>query len=442
MDLKNRRSLWMPLALLAMSGGALANPPEGGAGGGAEPAAKRVANPALSGMRLDPSHPQWKAYIAQQRKEKIAERELKKIRYQHFVAKGDVENRRLGLEKLRTFTDPLVYPAILRVFQDDGLEVKRGLLEHFAAQGNDEALAAIAWAAIFSRDGQFRDAAHEKLGELLKDKPAPIPVQSMVAEGLSTPNRTVLGAAGGVAQSLKLWDAIPMMIAGQVMSPRDDGDPNQVIAWIMIGTQRAFVADLIPVVGDSAVAFDPVIGVLTEGTILKVQNAVVTTLATELHQSLVGLTTEGMGGKSTAHLGYDRNKWAEWYKNEWLPRRAELERQEAARRAAGERPKDDPWASLDSMGGAATDVDRSSDKKSSGESASSSDRKSQRSTDSSSQRDASSSSNSSGQRDSSSSSNSSSQRDSSSSSGRDAATQSGQQRTTSNQSSGSGGGKK
>lgn len=318
----------MSLALVGAFGvGAVACPPEPESAGGEPKApAGRIANPALSGLRLDPTHPAWKAYIEQQRKAKAAEKELRKIRYQHFVAKQDVENRRLGMEKIRAFTDPAVFPTLLAVFADDAPEVRRGILDHLAAQKSDEADAALAWETVFAKKSDARSDAQERLLARMKGLDAiPRGVQSVIAEGLGTSNHTVLGAAGGLAQSLKIWEAIPMMINGQIQGVRDDADPNSVLAYILIGQQRSYVADLNPIVGDNAVAFDPVPGVITEGTVLKVQNAVVTEYITELHRALVGLTTQGWGGRSTEHLGYDRAAWTKWYNEEFLPYRAKMD---------------------------------------------------------------------------------------------------------------------
>ena len=72
------------------------------------------------------------------------------------------------------------------------------------------------------------------------------------------------------------------------------------LADILVATQQAFVQDLQPVVGDSAVGFDPELGVVTSGTILRVMGAYVVTYRTEVHNSLVGLSSRAWGGRSTA----------------------------------------------------------------------------------------------------------------------------------------------
>jgi hypothetical protein len=76
-------------------------------------------------------------------------------------------------------------------------------------------------------------------------------------------------------------------------------------------------------VGDSAVAFDPTISVITEGTILRVIDAVVVTYRYEVHNALVGLASQGWG-RPTDHLGFDNAAWRKWYADEFVPYRKSL----------------------------------------------------------------------------------------------------------------------
>lgn len=421
--MKNNQAAFLALiAGCAVSVASAACPPEssGGDTARAPVAAGPIEDPGKSGLRFDPSHPQWKAYLAQQKKLKAAEKDFRKIRHAHFVTKKDVENRRAGLEKIRAHTDPLTFPAMITVFQEEHQEVRAGMLDHIASQPGDSADAALTWAAIYGATPDFRTEAAEVLVARLKGRDSvPIPAQSVIAQGFESSKRQVLGASANLVQQLKLWEAIPTMIAGQVQGTRDDADPYSLIAWILIGTQRTFVADLTPIVGDNAIGFDPVPGVITEGTLLKVQNAVVTQYITEVHVPLVALTTEGWGGRSTAHLGYDRAKWAKWYQEEFLPYRAQAEK--LAREAAGDAKS---GSAGDAKRGSAADSKSASESKTARDSQSSS----SSSSDSQSSRDSQSSSSSHSSKDSKSSSNSSNNsssngsNNSSSSGGKDAST--------------------
>jgi len=101
------------------------------------------------------------------------------------------------------------------------------------------------------------------------------------------------GAAAGVINTLGLIEAIPALINAQVVGSGGNGGGNNgdtSLAYIMIATQQAFVRDLTPVVGDSAVGFDPDLGVVSDGVYLRVLDASVVTYRTEVHSALVALT--------------------------------------------------------------------------------------------------------------------------------------------------------
>ncbi|HZW06228.1 MAG TPA: hypothetical protein VFF65_03820, partial [Phycisphaerales bacterium] len=95
--------------------------------------------------------------------------------------------------------------------------------------------------------------------------------------------------------------------------------------------QRAYVADLDPVVGDGSVAFDPVPGVLTEGVVLAINDAVAIQYSTGVHDALVGFTS-GLSGEDTSRLGWNPRKWQAWYANTLVPKlRKQQEEAEAAK---------------------------------------------------------------------------------------------------------------
>src|SRR5262249_9087404 len=138
--------------------------------------------------------------------------------------------------------------------------------------------------------------------------------------GLRTGTDDELGVAAHLASGLGLVEAIPMLISAQlggggtqVGSAGGDGDEHS-LAWILVGTQQAFVSALQPVVGNSAVAFDPQVSVVTEGTILRVIDAVVVTYRYEVHNALVDLSSKAWG-QSTYKLGWDNPAWRKWYKD-------------------------------------------------------------------------------------------------------------------------------
>ncbi len=113
-----------------------------------------------------------------------------------------------------------------------------------------------------------------------------------------------------------MLEAIPLLIATQVtQTPRDQtGD----LAWIAVQKQTVYVQRLDAVAGNAAGAYQPVLGVLTEGFVFRVQDAVVVIYNASVHNALVALTSSDWG-QSTADLGYDRTAWIDWYNTQYLP---------------------------------------------------------------------------------------------------------------------------
>lgn len=277
-------------------------------------------------------------YVAQQKTRSAMERELRKIRADYFRSIRNKQIRQAGIVKLREYTDPVIYPSLIEIFARDGDDVRGAILDHLIDQQNDDADTVVAWTAIFDKDKNYRALAAGRLQQRIAQAGGPTRrIKSVVAEGLRRTRDDEIASAAQLAQMLRLAEAIPMLINAQV-SARGGGSSRREssLAWILVGQQQAFVADLTPVVGNSAVAFDPQLAVVTSGTVLRVIDAVVVTYRVDVHNALVGLTSD-LWGRPTAHLGYDGDAWAKWYRNEFLPYwKARQEADMAAQREADE----------------------------------------------------------------------------------------------------------
>jgi hypothetical protein len=156
--------------------------------------------------------------------------------------------------------------------------------------------------------------------------PASAPVLREIESGLRSPKHAVANNAGVLTQALRAYEALPLLV--YAMTTADElGQDGGDIAWIAIETQRGFVANLIPVVGDNAGAFQPVIGVVSEGIVLTVRDAFAIVYRTEIHGALVDLSSRLYG--QPVDLGYDPREWRDWYNTSLLPKlqeRAALER--------------------------------------------------------------------------------------------------------------------
>ncbi len=276
----------------------------------------------INKLALDPESPEARRYAEQARKRLAAEKEIRKIRFQHFQAKKP-EIRQEGILKLRDYNDPALYPSLVEIFERDAADVKLALLDMFETAATAEGDTTIAWMSIYDSDAEVRRSAAERIkARIGKSGVTPNGVKLVVAKALRSGNDKHMVAAGTLARIAGIIEAIPWMYGAQVgggtgAATGGTGRGGD-LAWIMIGTQVAFVSDLQPVVSEGAVAFDPELSVITEGVILRIQDAAVYTYHTVLHTGLVDWTSD-LTGTSTASLGWDHAKWKEWHTSVFDP---------------------------------------------------------------------------------------------------------------------------
>lgn len=276
---------------------------------------------------LNPDSPEARAYAALQREKRIIEREMRLIRRRHFGSMRNIERRETGMRKLREFTDPPALILMTELFDRENEDVREAVLDHFSSLKNDHGDAALAWEGVHGRDEWYRARARAHLVMRLTDGPADgspdiggvsTRVRGVIAAALTGEDDTAAVAAGRLAGALKLYEFIPMMASAQV-APRGGGQERTGdLGWIMIGQQKSFVADLVPVVSNNAVGLDPQIGVVSDGVMLRVHDAVVTVYRTELYHELVAMTSAAWG-RPTHALGYDAGAWRRWYADEFVP---------------------------------------------------------------------------------------------------------------------------
>ncbi|TVQ61321.1 MAG: hypothetical protein EA379_06640 [Phycisphaerales bacterium] len=267
--------------------------------------------------------PRLAAYREHRRRLVELERSLNAVRARHLGSMRH-EGRRdegigLMLDIMREFDDPSSYAVALKVFAREKMDVRSALLDHIAGAATMESDATLAWIACHDADEAMRDAALDLLAVRADANGVHDSVRLVLDQALRTRSDTVAANAAAAVRTLGLLEAIPLLIATQVRTQGASGaaEPG-ALAWILVGTQRTFVSDVTPVVGASSVAFDPTISVLTTGSLLVIGDALVTIYRTEVHESLVAMTSEAWG-RSTAHLGYDLDAWRAWHKNEFLP---------------------------------------------------------------------------------------------------------------------------
>jgi hypothetical protein len=300
---------------LAVAGPAVADPPQ------EEPAWKQtdprygLLSPLPETGGVPPivqlMHGPGPAEIERRKLEREYEKQIRRIAYEHLGKIRVPETRARGIAAICELDDPVAFMPMIEVLAGEADDVRLAMVDHFAACGK-EGQAALAWVAIHDKDPGLRAEARSRLGE-----PAPAPVLRVLDGALRSPRHEIASRAGLVAGAVNALETIPLLIFAQA-APGGSDEPMGDLAWIAIEKQRAFIAALIPIVGDGVAAFQPIPGVVSEGVILRVYDAVVVIYRTEIHRVLVGMTSRDWG-QPTGHLGYDMDRWWAWYNDEYLP---------------------------------------------------------------------------------------------------------------------------
>jgi hypothetical protein len=236
--------------------------------------------------------------------------------------------RRAGIERLREFTDPAAFGPLWAGLERERDDVRLAVLDHFARQGaqGQEALARV---AIASREGAIRAEATRRI-----ERPPHARVLAVLDEGLRSTEHETVNNAGLLAGAVHAIEAIPALIFAQYAQDtvRAQGD----LAWIAIGTTRSYVANVIPVTGDNSGAFQPVIGQIREGVVMRVADCVATTYRADVHNSLLAMASFDTG-EDLARIGWDMRAWWRWFNDEYVPFKRR-EDEALARAAAAKTP--------------------------------------------------------------------------------------------------------
>src|SRR6185295_1043739 len=253
---------------------------------------------------------------------------LKKIRAHYFRVARPESVRQEGLAKLRDFNEPAIYPSLIEIFSTEAIDVRLAVLDLFRDQKTEEGDASLAWVGVFDKDRVIRGAAADRLLERVQDERKEKKdglcdgTKLVMYQGLTRGNEVEKASAAKMASTLGIVEAIPWMIAtqiqGQPAGGGGTGERNGALAWILVGTQTSYVSDLTPVVGPNAVAFDPQLSVVNEGSIMRVLDAAVVTYHIDINNALIDLSSREWG-QPTRQLGWNIPAWRQWYGNEFVP---------------------------------------------------------------------------------------------------------------------------
>jgi hypothetical protein len=251
-----------------------------------------------------------RGYILERRE---IERDVRRIRAQHLGSRRFEPGRQRGLELLEEFTDSIAVEPLVNVLRRDQDDARQWLMEHLATRLDRSAgQATLSWLAIYDKDDWMRENALKHLAA-----PADERTKRLVLSGLRHEHQGVVSNAAHAANVLRLAEAIPLLIAAQPGTP--ESRRRGSMAWIFIGKQRYYVADITPVVGTASVGFDPTIGVINEGAVVVIRDGVVHFYNMDAHHALVNIVEHHHGQR--VDFGFDRRRWEKWYDNEFRPMR-------------------------------------------------------------------------------------------------------------------------
>jgi len=241
---------------------------------------------------------------------RAAEEEIKIIRRRWLGTRRDPAMRAEGLRLLREMTAPTSLLPMHAVLREEKEDVREFVLAHFASLGSP-GQAALACIAIRDADPTLRREAMRRL--VIPADPGAL---AMLDEALRDTTHAVVNHAGVVASHLQALGAIPHLILAQATA--DTVSPGGGAAWIAIGTQISYIANLIPIVGNNVATFQPVPGTVMEGVVLQIDGCVAYSYRVEVHRTLVAMTTADYG-QSTEALGYDPRAWRLWFNDVYVP---------------------------------------------------------------------------------------------------------------------------
>lgn len=237
------------------------------------------------------------------------ERRAKALKASCFGGRKGATRAR-GITQISDWADPTSWPVLWRVMRTESDDVRLAVLDHLAAQGG-LGEAQLADLAIRDEDSAIRHEAARRIR-----RPAGPEVLAVIDNALRAPQHAIANNAGILAGRVDAFAAIPVLIFAQATA--DEARTKADLAWIAIATRQSYVANVVPVVGNGSGAFQPVIGSVASGVVMRVQDAVVYTYRADVHNALVSLTTRE-SGQSTADFGWDMARWWTWFNTEFVP---------------------------------------------------------------------------------------------------------------------------
>lgn len=297
-------------------------------------AAAESAIARLARIRSESRGPSDAANRARERRALELEREIRRECLRELVGRGlsiplrngVTPQRSEAIETILALGHPLELEDAVEVLRGEGFkkdlvmgesDVRNALFKALASDAafGHAKLVELGVAASNDLSAAARDALPQELSASAID---------VLRTALASSKEREINRAAMIAGAHPAGALIPSLIQAQFeeTSAPEQGDE----AWIAIGKSTAYVAGLVPIVGSASGAYQPIPGVLFEGSVLRIMESAVTIYRTEVHGALLA-TVEGTTGQPAPAFGFNRDRWLAWYRNEY-PQLAQAFRRE------------------------------------------------------------------------------------------------------------------
>lgn len=293
----------------------------------------------IRGLAKDPNDPRLRAWKEQRKRELALQKELRKLRATHFGSKNHAPTREAGLEKLSAYREAWMFASLLEVFAEERADVRDAVLKTLRESKSDAGDRGLMWWAIMHPDEKGRQAAMESAASRMRenDGRATGGMLSVAGLAIASGSGRAMDNAAVAGGQLGIVELLPLLVQAQGGTPGGGGAGGGgrrrgPLGYIAIANQQAYVSDLEPQVAAGAVAFDPTIDYLTTGTLLVINDAVVTWSPRFVNAATTKLASD-LTGRDLSALGTDQRAWAAWLESEGRPALAKRQAEFAAKAA-------------------------------------------------------------------------------------------------------------
>ncbi|MSR40668.1 MAG: hypothetical protein EXS10_02045 [Phycisphaerales bacterium] len=234
---------------------------------------------------------------------------VRELKATSLMRTASADERARALESIRSLRDASSFTKVWRELRPLGLDTNEAFFDALL-QCDSAGLAFLTTIAIEDDDPLKRLEARTRLPQN-----APPVVTDIVSSHLTAEKESWVNRAAMVASATNAAQLIPQLIDAQSAEGTTTGTGGNG-CWIVFGRQTSYIAGLVPVAGDNSGAFQPIPGIIYEGSLLQITDSVVLIYRTEVYTALVTIA-QANTGVSMAKLGNNKALWRDWYRDEY-----------------------------------------------------------------------------------------------------------------------------